>query len=49
MGRGVQTKKPSVGGGGSVDFFSGTTQYIEEHVHVIWGPLGTLWSKKGIV
>lgn len=40
LGRGVQTKKPFVGGGGSVNcfYFSGTTQYIEEHLHVISGP-----------
>ena len=40
LGRGVQTKKPFVGGGGSVNFcyFSGTTQYIEEYLHVISGP-----------
>ena len=52
LGRGVQTKKPSVGGGGNVFFFSGTTQCIEGHVHVIWAPqarLGTLWSENGIV
>lgn len=40
LGRGVQTKKPFVGVEGSVNclYFSGTTQYIEEHLHVISGP-----------
>lgn len=40
LGRVVQTKKPFVGGGGVWIFFyfSGTTQYFEEHLHVLSGP-----------
>lgn len=38
---GFKAKNP-LWGEGECGFFSGTTQYIEEHVHVIRGPLGTL-------